>query len=52
MKSNNVNRSLDLTVVLSQHIKEKNYWLKKLAGEWEKSCFPVSYNVPVYRGAF
>ncbi|MGD2085184.1 MAG: amino acid adenylation domain-containing protein [Candidatus Aminicenantes bacterium] len=43
MKSNNVNRSLDLTVVLSQHIKEKNYWLNKLAGEWEKSSFPVSF---------
>jgi len=43
MKSNNVNRSLDLTVVLSQHIKEKNYWLNKLAGEWEKSRFPASY---------
>jgi tyrocidine synthetase-3 len=43
MKSNDVNRSLDLSVVLSQHIKEKNYWSNKLAGEWGKSCFPVSY---------
>ena len=29
-----------LRIAANQHIKERDYWLNKLAGEWEKSCFP------------
>jgi amino acid adenylation domain-containing protein len=50
MKSVEVNRPLDVSVVLSQHLKEGRYWLNKLSGEWEKSCFPVSNRKKVTRG--
>jgi non-ribosomal peptide synthetase component F len=32
----------NLDVVANQKIKERNYWLDKLSGEWVKSTFPYS----------
>ncbi len=39
----NTNRSIDLSVILKEHVKEETYWVEKLGGEWDKCCFPV-YN--------
>jgi len=33
-----------LSIAASQRIKEKEYWLAKLSGQWEKSHFPYDYN--------
>ena len=37
----NINKSIDLADILNQHIKEQNYWLTQLAGNWEKCSFPT-----------
>jgi amino acid adenylation domain-containing protein len=33
----------ELAVAASEHIKERDYWLKKLAGPLKKCCFPCDY---------
>jgi amino acid adenylation domain-containing protein len=38
----NKNHPDNLEVVANQKIKERNYWLEKLSGEWDKSTFPYS----------
>ncbi len=38
----NKNHPDNLEVVANQKIKERNYWLDKLSGEWIKSTFPYS----------
>lgn len=43
MKSNNYSNKIE--VAANQNIKEKTYWLEKLAGDLEKSCFPGDYNL-------
>jgi len=47
MKSNNneTTPSLDrLAIAASQRVKERDYWLKKLSGEWSKTGYPYDYN--------
>ncbi|MDQ1350669.1 MAG: AMP-binding protein [Acidobacteriota bacterium] len=40
-------------IAANQNLKEKNYWLKHLAGEWIKSSFPydfvIKHSVPGYQ---
>ena len=31
-------------IAAGQNIKERDYWLAKLSGEWEKSRFPYDYD--------
>ncbi|NIM11547.1 MAG: amino acid adenylation domain-containing protein [Candidatus Aminicenantes bacterium] len=41
MRNNNYPDNLKF--VANQKIKEKNYWLEKLSGDWEKNTFPYSH---------
>ncbi|HLP46998.1 MAG TPA: AMP-binding protein, partial [Candidatus Kapabacteria bacterium] len=36
-----INKSIDLADILNRHIKEQNYWLNQLSGDWEKCSFPA-----------
>jgi amino acid adenylation domain-containing protein len=37
-------RLQDQSIAANQRIKEQNYWLNKLSGQWTKTMFPVDYN--------
>ncbi|MCP5108913.1 MAG: AMP-binding protein, partial [bacterium] len=40
----NINFSEERRIAANQNLKEKNYWLNQLAGEWIKSNFPCDYD--------
>ncbi|MCP4218965.1 MAG: hypothetical protein GY765_30305, partial [bacterium] len=42
---NDVNHG-DVVVAATKNIKERDYWLKKLAGEFQKSHLPYSFKKP------
>ncbi|NIM16711.1 MAG: amino acid adenylation domain-containing protein [Candidatus Aminicenantes bacterium] len=35
--------SFETAAIVAQNIKERDYWLNKLAGDWEKTTFPSSF---------
>ena len=42
MESSNISQKR--TKAAGQNIKERDYWLEKLSGEWSKSVFPYDFS--------